>query len=370
MMFVGRTGDGKSSTANSMHRKMGYVGKACFGEGGGACAHTHYPKAQTQGDIIFVDTPGLVDTEGEEKDERNLISMVNFAKSLQNVNLFALVINFKSPRFDHAMQAAVKLIYDSFGPGSLEHFCLVYTRCANLTEKRNQAMAANAADVVALINRRCHTSVTHMPFFYVDNHVEDLADDDVPEESIARYRKGVDQQMDDMLRLARTSQPFATHHATYGEYPARKAQREAQQKAAAAAAQARETERAMAAERAQHEAETRRLRSEVEKERADRAFANKVISANKQRQRILVSTTTCPRMEDKTIEYQRPARSILGVFGKTKTDHRTETRHTGNMVERVFAVQERDVRVLGNGEERVGSWVTVDTEVEKEEMRF
>jgi hypothetical protein len=64
------------------------------------------------------------------------------------------------------------------------------------------------------------------------------------------------------------------------------------------------------------------------------------------------------------VAFRRPSGSILGWFGKMKTDYRTETRHVGNTVERVWANQEREVQVLGNGEERVGSWITVDTQIE------
>jgi predicted phosphodiesterase len=314
VQLIGRTGDGKSSTGNLIVRKFGNMDNH-FSEDRGAGSHTHEPKSETVGKYVIVDNPGLVDSEGREKDKENLIKIVNHAKLLTYASVFALIINSQSPRFDGSMQDAVKLIVDSFGAGSsffvdylffiisesLNHFCLIYTRCPNVTQRKREVLGRHSGEVLSQINRRCNTNLRHLPAFFVDCHPEELAEDGVPEETIRSYKQGTDRQLDDFLLFSDAKSQFSTTNAVYGKYDSEKAEEEAKKAQREAKAEVDSIRVLMAQERAEHEAETRRMASQAEKERADRAFAAKVVSTRKQTQRVLVSSTTNPKLIDERV---------------------------------------------------------------------
>jgi len=127
VVAIGRTGDGKSAFCNRFAAFLGYSGKITFIDSQTATSHTHEPVDLEYNGWRIVDTPGLMDTDGVQKDELNLTKIVAKLRDLGKVHLFVLIVNFGNHRFDHGMQDAIKLFYDSFGSGFLDNLAIVFT---------------------------------------------------------------------------------------------------------------------------------------------------------------------------------------------------------------------------------------------------
>lgn len=74
-MVIGRTGDGKSTLCNYLMKNLGCE-ETYFEESADGSSHTHDPKLWSYGEFTIADTPGLMDTEGIEKDSMNLIKII------------------------------------------------------------------------------------------------------------------------------------------------------------------------------------------------------------------------------------------------------------------------------------------------------
>ena len=69
--MLGQTGAGKSTVAQAFVEHLGHRGVE-FEASNRIEAHTQMPKSITVGGIKITDTPGLMDTEGREKDIKNM----------------------------------------------------------------------------------------------------------------------------------------------------------------------------------------------------------------------------------------------------------------------------------------------------------
>ena len=134
-MVIGRTGDGKSTLCNFMMRCLG-CNKNYFSESATGDSHTHDPLCKSVNKFTIIDTPGLLDTMGIEKDTENLKKIVAIGKEIKYVNTIVLVFNAQAPRFDSGMKDAVKLLIDSFGPDVVNKMAFVFTKVKG-TEKQD-----------------------------------------------------------------------------------------------------------------------------------------------------------------------------------------------------------------------------------------
>ena len=180
--MVGRTGDGKSSFCNLLSKHFNYHEQNPFGEGRSVNSHTTAPKTIViDGTFQITDNPGLMDANGINQDEQNIVNIVTHAKRIGNQKGFILVINSEAPRFDGGMRSAVKLLFDSFGPQFLSHLGILFTRekSDNITSNKEKV-----DEYKSIISQMTGHEIGHFPFWLVDNHPEDMASFHVPEAHI------------------------------------------------------------------------------------------------------------------------------------------------------------------------------------------
>jgi hypothetical protein len=185
--MVGRTGDGKSSFCNLLSKHFNYHEHNPFGEGRSVNSHTTAPKTIViDGTFQMTDNPGLMDANGINQDEQNIVNIVTHAKSIGNQKGFILVINSEAPRFDGGMRSAVKLLFDSFGPQFLSHLGILFTRekSDNITSSKEKV-----DEYKSIISQMTGHEIGHFPFWLVDNHPEDMASFHVPEAHIEAIRE-------------------------------------------------------------------------------------------------------------------------------------------------------------------------------------
>ena len=194
--MVGRTGDGKSSFCNLLAKHYNYHEQNPFGEGHSVNSHTTASKTIViEGTFQITDNPGLMDANGVNQDEQNIVNIVTHAKSIGNQKGFILVINSEAPRFDGGMRSAVKLLFDSFGPQFLSHLGILFTR-----EKKDDIASSKekADEYKNIISQMTGHEIGHLPFWLVDNHPEDMASFHVPEAYIESIHERNKRTMDQM----------------------------------------------------------------------------------------------------------------------------------------------------------------------------
>ena len=80
-ILLGQTGAGKSTVGQKFIERLGHRG-VVFEASDSIEAHTQKPKSVIVGGIKVTDTPGLMDTEGREKDIKNVELIVNTVRSV------------------------------------------------------------------------------------------------------------------------------------------------------------------------------------------------------------------------------------------------------------------------------------------------
>jgi hypothetical protein len=214
ILLVGRTGDGKSAVGNELLKRLGNNTQFKFVEGDSAYSQTSAPIGLSLKQYVIVDNPGLMDTDGIKRDEENIGKIVAKAKELGHLNMLVLVMNAGTPRFDDAMQSALKLISDSFGKASLNHLFVLYT---NRYGNPNACLEKRTSEVMESINKRCETNLRHLTYYAVENYPENYRPH-IVEGSIGLMHQESYAQLDDLLRAARTQGRYSTKDAIAADY--------------------------------------------------------------------------------------------------------------------------------------------------------
>ena len=236
IFVIGCTGDGKSATANQILRVLQPdVSNPPFSESASAFSHTHAVQeySVTSKGVRFVihDTPGLMDSKGAEEDEANIAKIVEAAREKGRISALVLVLNEKAKRFNSGMQAAVKLIFDSFGPECFGIMGIAYTH-ANGDITLDEAVE-HSASVAELIQKRTGCKVAFLPCWQLENHPEALKKNtrmkrmpqDQLQEMIKELEDDTIESCEDLVAWARANEPLDTAAATVAMYEYREAQK-------------------------------------------------------------------------------------------------------------------------------------------------
>ena len=332
VVVLGRTGDGKSCICRSIATRLGVPPHTAsiFQDSPGVESHTHDPVSLVGGNpgVQVVDTPGLMDSRGVEQDERNIVKIVRHVASMGSVNGFILVVNEQAPRFDDGMQAAVKLLLDSFGPGLINNLGIVFTRAYGDVTPNDSAQ--RKVGYVELISKRAGiVPAPHVPSWQVDCRPDDKAKWGVPRALIDECIGQRDTVLDEILRWARSRPAVDTKDAAPGEYEERRRAREAQQK--------------------QKEAEEQRMRD------------NTVVKVETISRIVEYNRTSVPIFQAVQKSREEWIGGMVPKWGKMgkKTVHYTENVHVGNTVTKYMREEKQKIETLGSGRVIYGDWTKV-----------
>jgi len=121
IVVIGSTGSGKSSLCNVIAGKD--TQDSLFPVGHDMSSktwQTTVASVKWRGDvndmdIDIIDTPGMDDPAGPDKDAKNIKEMVKKLKDLGTVNLFFVVFNGARPRLDRTLTELLKIFQTVFG---------------------------------------------------------------------------------------------------------------------------------------------------------------------------------------------------------------------------------------------------------------
>eukprot|EP01013_Petalomonas_cantuscygni_P043365 TRINITY_DN8127_c0_g1_i1.p1 TRINITY_DN8127_c0_g1~~TRINITY_DN8127_c0_g1_i1.p1 ORF type:complete len:528 (-),score=79.35 TRINITY_DN8127_c0_g1_i1:458-2041(-) len=226
---VGRTGEGKSTLAKNLARRVSASGD-CFEESAGASSHTHEVRSVTapDGSVTIIDTPGLLDSKGRETDRENMGRIVKHLRALPG-GVHVLVMCMQTLRFDDSLKDALDMFYQSFGALAVyRHLVLAFTRCSMTDDE----VRVHAEEICGIVRNRLKVPLANLAAWGMELHPERApfldwlrARPDGRAEAETYIREGItkrDATLSDLIRFAGTfaSTPLDTSHAKVGEYEA------------------------------------------------------------------------------------------------------------------------------------------------------
>ena len=124
ILLFGETGNGKSSLGNHL------LGDDVFKVSNDVKAETKITFGRqgkgASSDLFVIDTPGLQDTEGADKE--HMIQLVKYVKDHKELNAIIVVFNYQQVRFPYNIQTMLKLFCNIFPMKAVgKHIGLVFT---------------------------------------------------------------------------------------------------------------------------------------------------------------------------------------------------------------------------------------------------
>ena len=129
IVVLGNTGVGKSSLLNM------FAGSEAFEVGDNAVSETQIASAKVYKfmgkddgiQLRLIDTQGLSDTGGDSKDMAHIKNMVDYIKTLEEIDMFLICFDGQNPRFTSYAQSTISLFSQIF-PDFLFHSALVFNK--------------------------------------------------------------------------------------------------------------------------------------------------------------------------------------------------------------------------------------------------
>ena len=131
IVIIGETGTGKSSLADILAGcdifKVSSDPASCTKE-------TICHQSKKDDSIGIVDTPGLQDSNGSDKEHYD--QMIKIIKSLNNINLVVVVLNYASCRLTLSIQYMLRFLCYLFPKDISDHIAIVFTHYDDEYEKK------------------------------------------------------------------------------------------------------------------------------------------------------------------------------------------------------------------------------------------
>ena len=124
ILLFGETGNGKSSLGNFL------LGNNVFNVSADVKAETKVTFGRQgtgdSSDLFVIDTPGLQDTEGSDRE--HMIQLIQYVKEHKELNAIIVVFNYQQVRFPYNIQTMLKLFCNIFPMKDVgKHIALVFT---------------------------------------------------------------------------------------------------------------------------------------------------------------------------------------------------------------------------------------------------
>ena len=169
LVLFGVTGSGKSTLGNRI------LGNYIFKEGDGSDSETKETIGQSgtfdNHPVFVVDTPGLHDSEGGDKD--HLEQMTSYIKEQRLLQAFVFVIDFNPVRIDSSVFQLFRLVAQMYEDKEwYKQIAIVWTRCtinSNENERFKKQEAVKKRIRQYLIPDISDEDLNSIPQYFLDN---------------------------------------------------------------------------------------------------------------------------------------------------------------------------------------------------------
>ncbi|EDR25985.1 hypothetical protein, conserved [Entamoeba dispar SAW760] len=129
LIVIGETGSGKSSLGNFILKKLNK-----FKVGDGANSLTQETNGgYGEGDrknVFVIDTPGFNDSNGKEKEKKNIEQMVKYIQTESGIKSIVICLDINNPRLLNSTKTMIRIIHEIFPVYEFwEHVCVVWSKC-------------------------------------------------------------------------------------------------------------------------------------------------------------------------------------------------------------------------------------------------
>ena len=178
IVLIGETGNGKSSLGNFILGSSEFEVSDDFN----SCTKDTIQKiSKIDPEIGVVDTPGLQDSNGEDK--QNYDKMLKIFEDVKNLHFIVVVLNFSNPRLTSSIQFMLKFLCNVFPKNFSLHVGIVFTHYEHsyqlkVYKKKNkdpqESFDKYINEVIRLIEKYTgEKALKRPPVYFLDSLIED-----------------------------------------------------------------------------------------------------------------------------------------------------------------------------------------------------